>query len=87
MRDKDGREMVETEREKLNRNQKIIIAGRIIRFALRIFVIIGVISIAMLLVPYVNGEKEFEELPLTLSQLEALIFMCGLLYMLRKSRI
>lgn len=79
--------MAETEGKKLNRDQKIIIAGRIIRLVLRIFVIIGVMAIAILLVPYVSGEKEFEELPLTLSQLEALVVMCGLLYMLRKSRI
>lgn len=79
--------MAETEGKKLNRDQKIIIAGRIIRIALRLFVIIGVVGIAMLLMPYVTGEKEFEELPLTLSQLEALIVMCGLFYMLRKSRI
>ena len=71
----------------LTHTQKIWLASRIIRIVMRFVIIIGVCSLLVILAPYMSGEEEFEELPLTLSQLEAIIVVCGVLYMWSKAKI
>ena len=71
----------------LTRTQKIWLASRIIRIVMRFVVLIGICCLLVVLTPYISGEEEFEELPLTLSQLESVIVVCGVLYMWRKAKI
>jgi len=54
---------------------------------MRFVVLIGICCLLVVLTPYISGEEEFEELPLTLSQLESVIVVCGILYMWRKAKI
>ena len=71
----------------LTHTQKIWLASRIIKIVLRIIVLIGICGLLVALLPYISGEEEFEELPLTLSQLESILMICILCYMMRKARI
>ena len=71
----------------LTHTQKIWLASRITRIVIRFIVIIGMCCLIIVLGPYITGKEEFEELPLTLSQLESIIVVCGILYMWRKAKI
>lgn len=56
--------------------KKRYMAIQIIRFCLNLFMIIGIVCTMMIMAPYMTGEKELEEVPLSLSQLETII--CGI---------
>lgn len=71
----------------LTHTQKIWLTSRIIKIVLRIVIVVGMCCLVVALTPYISGKEEFEELPLTLSQLESIIMVCLLLYMVRKAKI
>ena len=65
--------------------KKRYIAIQIIRLCLNLFMIIGMVCIIVLMKPYMTGEKELEEVPLSLSQLEAIICVIFLIRMMGKT--
>lgn len=65
--------------------KKRYIAIQIIRLCLNLIMCIGIVCIMMIMAPYMTGEKELEEVPLSLSQLEVIIFVIILLRMMGKT--
>lgn len=71
---------------KLNRRQKLYIAGKITRSVIRIAVLISFVSLLIFTIPYVNGTKTFED-PMDPSQMQGLLFMIGILFLMKYAKI
>ena len=59
----------------------------LIRLSIYVFVVIGIVNIMVIFIPFVKGDEELNPLPFTLSQLESLLIILFLAFMLKKFRI
>lgn len=57
---------------------------RCMKLIARLLMVIALCALIVIMAPYVTGEQEFEEIPLSLSQLESILCIVVLCYVMRK---